>query len=50
VIWLRKLLGLCIHDYVKEGHGNITNGCRKIGDYYIVRCTKCGHMKCFNFT
>lgn len=48
--WFRKLLGMCDHTFEPVGRGNITNGRRKIGDYYIVRCSKCGHMKTYNFT
>lgn len=48
--WLYDMLVGCFCTYEIIKSGPITNGRdgKKIGDYYNVRCTKCGRMKIYN--
>lgn len=48
--WLRKLLGICEHEWDKPfQEGTITRSVTgsMIGWFYVCRCKKCGEIKTF---
>lgn len=48
---LRKLLGLCEHEFEIHDSGRIihSDGESYSGNWYHCRCKKCGRMKNYNF-
>lgn len=49
--WLRKLLGLCVHQWDIHSEGPVVDYVGAFcGKYFILRCKHCGDLKIRNLT